>query len=340
MTTIGTTDAVRGGVAVVFPTTSPPGFDWLDDEVAFDPARHLRLEEPEDVVFLADLGYSEEDIAATATPVAASAPFRILSEEGAAVMLDTARRLEQFVTPAADRIERVVRGGCYRSRWLRDLCLSPDLADHLSAIYGIPVAPHAMPHHLGHLNYSPTSVGEAIDKWHHDTLPLDVVIPVTDPAAVAGGRFEWFRGTKAEAADLAAAGATPPRDRVVVPEFGGAGWGIALHGNMVVHRAAPLDAPCERISMVNGYVALDTSVPEQSRTADLIGVDDAHALYAEWTRFAAWRSSDRLRRLIDDVDWTDDPEQAAAELERAVDDVRRAVSEMRAGRVDAHHYGG
>ena len=52
------------------------------------------------------------------------------------------------------------------------------------------------------------------------------------------------------------------------------GYAIALHGDMVVHRAAPLVKLKERISMVNGYVALDTTVDEQSRTADLIIVDD------------------------------------------------------------------
>ncbi|MEM1332563.1 MAG: hypothetical protein AAGG08_03810 [Actinomycetota bacterium] len=326
-------------VAVPFPEVSPPGFEWLDDEVTFEADRHLALEAPAEIVMLADLGYDEDEIATKATPVAASSPFRVLSDERAAILLDTARRLEEFVRPASDRIERVVRGGCYRSRWLRDLCLSSEVSEHLSAIYGIPVAPHAMPHHLGHLNYSPTSIGTAIDKWHHDTLPLDIVIAVTDPALVDGGRFDWFRGTRHEAAELAAQGLTPPAERVVTPEFGGPGWGIALHGDMVVHRAAPLASMCERISMVNGYVALDTSRDEQSRTADLIGVDDDVALYSEWARFAAWRSADRLRSLIDEMSWTDDPEHAAAELDRAIEDARRAADEMRAGRVVTHHYG-
>ncbi len=326
--------------AVPFPDPSPPGYEWFEDEPDFDPERHLALETPDEIVLLADLGYDETEIAAKATPVAASAPFRVLSEEGAAVMLATARRLERFVMPAADRIERVVRGGCYRSRWLRDLCTSPDLTAHLSAIYGIDVAPHAMPLHLGHLNYAPTAVGTAIDKWHHDTLPLDIVVTATDPATVSGGRFQWFRGTKQEAAELAARGETPPPGRVVTPEFGGPGYGIALHGDMVVHRAAPLDEPGERISMVNGYVSLDTSTDEQSRSADLIGVDDPTVLYAEWARFAAWRSADRLRSLVEEPVWTDDPDAMADALDRAVADARRAAEEMRAGQVTTHHYGG
>ncbi len=328
-------------VAVPFPETLPPGYAWLDDEPVFDPDVHLALEEPAEIVMLADLGYTPAEIQAKATPVAASTPFRMLSEAGAAIMLEVSRRLEPFHMPAGDRIERVVRGGCYRSKFLRDLCLSPEVAQHLNKIYGIEVAPHPMPLHLGHLNYAPADkISDAIDKWHHDTLPLDYVMPVTDPAKVAGGRFEYFLGTKAEAAAMAEAGQTPPPERTVAPDFPGPGYAIALHGDMVVHRAAPLTAVCERTSMVNGYVALDTTGDEQSRTRDLIAIDDHQVLYAEWARFAAWRAKTRLAQLIDTIDFTDDREAVAAALDEAVADVARATAEMRGEATAAAHYGG
>ena len=328
------------GIAVPFPETLPAGYDWFDDEPVFDPARHLQLEDPTEILMLADLGYRAEEIAAKATPVAASSPFRLLSDEGAAIMLDVARRLRGFVTPAGDRIEQMTRGGCYRSRWLRDLSISQDVSDHLEKIYGIEIAPHPMPVHLGHLNFEPSCIETAIDKWHHDTLPLDYVMAVTDPAEVAGGRFEYFVGTRHEAAELAAAGKTPPPERTVAPEFPGPGHAIALHGDMVVHRAGPLTALTERISMVNGYVALDTSRDEQSRSADLIVVDDPEALYTEWAKFAAWRSQGRLERLIDELAFGVDPGAVAAELDAAVTEVTRAAAEMRAGAGQMKHYGG
>ncbi len=329
------------GIAVPFPATQPPGYEWLADEPVFDPARHLQLEEPDSIAMLADLGYTEAEIATKATPVAASSPFRMLSEEGSAIMLDLARRLRAFATPAGDRIESTTRGGCYRSRWLRDLCISQDVTAHLEAIYGIEIAPHAMPLHLGHLNYEPSRIDAAIDKWHHDTLPLDFVLTVTDPATVAGGRFEYFLGTKQEAAELAAAGRTPPPERTVAPDFPGPGYAIALHGDMVVHRAGPLSELTERISMVNGYVALDTSRDEQSRSADLIVVDDPNALYTEWAKFAAWRSHERLGALLDELDFDADPEAVAGRLESAIAEATSAVAEMRAGAPrEIAHYGG
>ncbi|MEM9204223.1 MAG: hypothetical protein AAGC53_21495 [Actinomycetota bacterium] len=328
------------GIAVPFPDTQPPGYDWFDDEPVFDPERHLQLEDPTDIVMLADLGYSDAEIATKATPVAASTPFRMLTDEGAAIMLDIARRLRAFAAPAGDRIEAVVRGGCYRSRWLRDLCVSEDVTAHLEKIYGVAIAPHAMPLHLGHMNYEPKRIDTSIDKWHHDTLPLDFVMTVTDPAQVAGGRFEYFVGTKQEAAELAADGKTPPPERTVEPDFPGPGYAIALHGDMVVHRAGPLSDLTERISMVNGYVALDTSRDEQSRSADLIVVDDPNALYTEWAKFAAWRSHERLGSLLDSLDFDPDPEAVASELEAAIAEVAQAVTEMRAGARTISHYGG
>ena len=325
-------------VAVPFPTAPPPGYEWLADEPTFDPDRHLALGPLPATRTLAEFGYEQAEIEPTATPIAVSDPFRVLSDEGAAVLLDTTRRLRAYARRAGNRIEQSVRGGCYRSRFLRDLCLSPEVSDMMSAIYGVPVAPHTMPLHLGHLNYEPSDLSEAVDKWHHDTIPLDYVMIVSDPTTLPGGRFEYFVGTRHEVAELAARGERPPADRVVAPDFPGPGYAIALHGNMVVHRGAPLTEPAERITMVNAYVAMDRSRDDQSRTRDLIGIDDDATLYAEWARHAAWRAEGRLAALVDEIGPGIGPDEAAARLEAAVEDVRRAIDEMRAGQREAEHY--
>jgi hypothetical protein len=130
-------------------------------------------------------------------------------------MQAVALRLQVFTRAAGERIERTVRGGCYRSRWLRDFCVSVDVTEHLAKIYAIPVAPHPMALHLGHMNFAPEAANEAVDKWHHDTLPLDYVMMVADPAQLDGGDFEYFVGTKAEVAALAERGERPTADRCV-----------------------------------------------------------------------------------------------------------------------------
>lgn len=321
-----------------FPTGQPPGYEWLPDEPIFDPDHHLALEEPAEVILLRDLGYDDDEIATKATPVAISSPFRVLSDEGAQVMHEVARRLGAYTARASTRIERSVRGGVYRSRWLRDLCRSSDVTEHLGKIYEVAVVPHPMGLHLGHLNFAPTDLAEAVDKWHHDTLPLDYVMAVTDLRATSGGQFEFFLGTKHEAAELRAAGRTPPPERVMAPGFPGPGAAVALHGDMVVHRGGPLTEPAERITMVNGYVTLDPPVDEQSRTVDLLDVDDPNVLFTEWARQAAWRARQRLAYLIDELPFTDDIDLVTAELRAAVADVERALSEMRAEARPAAHY--
>ena len=61
-------------------------------------------------------------------------------------------------------------------------------------------------------------------------------------------------------------------------------------------------------------------------------------LYAEWAKFAAWRSRGRLDRLIADLDFTDDVDAVTADLEAAIADVGQAVAEMRSGARPAAHY--
>ena len=48
----------------------PDGYTWIEGEPAFDPARHLQLEAPEQSWSLADLGYDETFVAKQASPTA------------------------------------------------------------------------------------------------------------------------------------------------------------------------------------------------------------------------------------------------------------------------------
>jgi len=324
--------------AVPFPELQPDGYTWFENEPTFDPAKHLALSMPEKIRYLEEFGYSSDEIKSKASPVAVSSPFRVLSEEGAQVLLDAARSLRQHAI-TCERIEHMVRGGCYRSRFLRDLCIDPSLTQLMCDIYETDVAPHTMPVHLGHMNFSPTDLSKAVDKWHHDTLPLDFVMMVTDPKSLDGGQFEYFVGTKAEMATLAEQGLTPPIERVEAPPFHGPGYAIALHGNMVVHRGAPLNTSGERISMVNGYVATNCALDDQHRHKDLTLVDDPVVLYAEWAKHSAWRAKERLDALVSSMAFSHDSDSIADELELAISDVTKTIAEMRdKNEHEMHHY--
>lgn len=331
---------VQSNPPIPFPSTLPEGYRYMEETVTYDAKKHLALQYPEQTWTLRDLGYSEEEVAVCPTPFAMSSVARLLSDEGAIALANTARALRRYAT-SCERIDNMVRGGAYLSRFLRDLCLCPKVTGFMSDIYGIAVAPHTMPLQLGHINFAPDDLSKAVDKWHHDTLALDYVMLASDPRTLSGGEFQYFLGTKREAAALAARKALIPADRTVSPVFPAAGCIVVMQGNMVVHRGAKLTAPGERITMVNGYVPLDAGIPDACSFPDLKRVDPHHVLFTEWARHKAWLSREKLNKLLHQLPFTDDKAEIIAALRAAIDDVETAIADIGdEGDGRMTHYGG
>lgn len=282
---------------LTFPETAPDGFPALDAEPEFVPSRHLALERPAEILSLRDLGYGHDDIASCPSDFGVTSPFRMLTEEGAAAMLEVARLLEPYCK-GNFRISRNVRGGVYQSKFLRDLCQSPDIARFISEVTGAPMLPHPMPHQLGHLNYAPETVGENVDKWHTDTLRVDYVMFVTDPKSVVGGEFQYFNGTRHEMEALRARGESIPEERIISPDLPSNGYAVLQQGNMVVHRARALGAPGERITMVSAYVPAEIGFPDFTRYDQLYMVDPKNASTAEYARQTAWMAEQMLKQQV------------------------------------------
>ena len=274
----------------------PHGVEPLATEPTFQPGRHLALEKPKEIISLTEFGYSAEEIAACPSDFAATDIFRILSDEGAACLYEVCKQLEAFTT-SNPRIQRNMRGGVYRSKFLRDLCLSPDITAFISEICGVELLPHTIPHQMGHLNYAPDKIGDNVDKWHVDTLRYDYVIFVTDPKKNQGGAFQYYRGTKQEVAALHIAGKPLDPAKVVSPTMPGPGYAIMQQGNMVVHQAKGLTAPGERITMVNGYIPKDPHFPDFTRYDQLRFADPEEVVTAEYSRHIAIQG----QRMLDDV---------------------------------------
>ncbi len=324
---------------LAFPQTMPAGYTALEDEPRFDPERHLQIEMPERVISLAEFGYSDDEITACPTPFGATSVFRLLSDEGAAALLEVAGKLEAFTTSNA-RIARNVRGGAYRSKFLRDLCLCPEITNAMSQIAGLPLLPHTLPHQLGHLNYNPKVVGENVDKWHVDTLRFDYVMFVTDPKSVEGGEFQYYLGTKEEASDRAKRGKPLDPDRIVSPDMPGPGYAVLQQGNMVVHRAKGLSAPGNRITMVNGYVPQDIRFPDFTRFDQLYMVDPPHCASTEFARHMAWMARERLDGDLATLPFTDDKERLAAQFDEMSALLADTAARLRAaGEVEVEHFG-
>ena len=324
---------------LTFPDDPPAGFEPLASEPAFDAVRHLQVERPEEVVPLSAFGYSEEEIAACPGAFGATSVFRVMSDEGAATLLEVCRALEAHVT-SNPRISRNVRGGTYRSRFLRDLCLSPELTEAMSEIAGIPLLPHTLPHQLGHLNYAPKEVGENVDKWHVDTLRIDFVLFVTDPVTLDGGEFEYYLGTKHEVAALKREGRPLDPARIVAPAMPGPGHAILQQGNMVVHRAKGLRSPGERITMVNGYVPRDVSFPDYTRFDQLCLVDPPHVAAAEYARHMAWMTRERAEARLAGIAFGAEAEELASGFDAMTEITEGAARALRAaGQGTVEHFG-
>ena len=321
-----------------FPDISPE-FEQIKDDPAFNPSTHLALETPEQILTLSDLGYGDELAGTTPTDIAATTCFRILSDEGVAAMYHVCKQLEAF-TKSNPRISRCTRGGVYQSQFLRDFCLSKEVADHLSGIMKTPLLPHAMPHQLGHLNYQPLKVGENIDKWHYDTLQVDYVMFVTDPNDVEGGEFQYFKGTREEMAALKTSGQPFPKDRIIAPDLPGAGYAVLIQGNYVVHQAKALLAPGERITLVNGYSYEDLEISDYTALDQLIYADPEKLSCAEYARNLALRCAQQLQPLVNTPDYSLEAAERIELLAQARNELDQAIQTLETYQSSAmRHFG-
>jgi len=313
---------------IEFPRDLPSGVDTLEDEPEFVPARHLQLEPSREVYKLDDFGYDSPTIAQCPSNIAVAGPFRLLSDEGASVMLDVARRLEVFKC-GSERIAAMVRYPAYRSRFIRDLARNLDVAAFVGEQLQAEIVPHSLTGlALAHLNYAPDELGEPVDHWHHDIVGIDYVMAASDPRKLDGGRFEFFTGTKDEAAVLKQEGFSLPEDRIVQVEYPGPGWAVVQQGNMVVHRASPLNTLSERTSFLVSYVAADIDLPEATVIRNYTTMDPDDIVYPEWARHKAWLARAKIDRLLEEIPFTGDRqtliaalENVRAELDVAIEDI-------------------
>ena len=314
-----------------FPSTRPIGYEHLRDEPVFDPKRHLALEPPSQVWSLGDFGYGKEEARGCASQVAIAGPMRVLSEEGAEAARTVAHALRGS-RQASDRTANYLAGGVYRSRFLHDLCNSPEICAFFSEVAGCEVLPHSMPSQQVYINYAPDDLSKAVDTWHTDSIGLDCVMLASDPASFSGGQFQFFRGTREEAASLLRVRSEDlttaivrdlPSERVIGVKFPAAGYAVFQQGAMVVHRATRLERRGERNTMVIGFVSRDVALPDPTRDS-IVGWEEP-GIIAEFARHKAWLSRTKLDSLVRQMDVNASTSDIRRMLEDAIADTRRAI---------------
>jgi len=317
-----------------FPDHLPDGYALIPETLIYDPSRHLQLEFPERSWTLEEFGYSDQEIASCASRVAVTSPFRILSDSGIRDLHQIASDLKPYCTNLSGaRVPYHLAGGVYKSKFLRDFCACPVVLEHMSKISGTPLVPHSMPSQQVYINYAPEDISKAVDAWHFDGIGFDYVLMMSDPATLKGGNFEYFQGTKYEIANMfnlkthaLRYGITSalPHHRVIKTKFPGAGYGIFQQGNMVVHRAAPLLAPGDRITIVPGMVSRDCPGVDPTAKHDMPAYNEP-GISAELARHSAWIAQAKLQRFIEGVSLSADAAVNTADLQRAIADVADTI---------------
>jgi len=311
-----------------FPNERPPSYIKLENEPVFDAKKHLALGQAETCLSLEQLGYTKDEIANCPTSFGLTTAFRILSPEGVKVMRDTCKAMYDnrnvSVGTGINRLGSYVRGAGYRSKFIKDFCESPELAEHLSKMAGVSLARHSVPAVACGVNYAPKDIRKAVDSWHVDSVAFDVVMMVSDPHMLEGGEFQYFHGTKMEGQKLLGIEGEEgvdtelPLERVVTIPFPDAGYGFMQHGNMIFHRACRLKKKAERITMIPSFVVTPAEANDATNSVNMASWDDP-GLSAELTRHEAWRASARLHSLIDSVSLHDDNESLTTQIDTALE---------------------
>ncbi len=314
-------------------------FQKLSSEPEFCEEKHLQLEAPKETWTLTDFGYSKELQEKSAFEFTICSPFRMLSKEGLAACREVVFQLEKEER-SSERMGRFIRGGVYRSKFLRDLSQSQLVNNFISELVGKKVLPHSMPLYQAHINLLPKDRKVDIDKWHTDTVCLDYVLMLTNPKSIKGGSFQFFRCTKEKAAQELLEN-PQTSNYVTTVEFPEAGFALLQQGNLVVHRPQNVEEGEERISLVNSFISCDPKFNDVSRLNDCKPVDPAEVLYTEWARHKAYQSQIKLKHLIDTLAFTTDKNHLCKELRLAIRDVEIAIQEIQdetSGRLV--HFGG
>jgi hypothetical protein len=260
--------------------------------------------------------------------VGITSPFRILSDEGVEILQAICRELE-LSAGSDNRIAKRSRGGVYRSDFLRGLASDPELLDFLRRLAEAPLEPHPLAHHAIHINFAPDDLSRHVDQWHSDAVSFDFVLMASDPGGLRGGRFEWYAGPVEEGAELLLAKQPLPPEKVRPVEFPAAGWAVLQQGHRILHRAARLLEPGERITLVASFWTPHPELADPADLPSLRGADGNDIAVVEWSRYQALVAARRLERFAaEQARFGRSRDELAADLRAAIASAEDAVVQL------------
>jgi hypothetical protein len=302
----------------------PAGYELTESDVAWEP-RYLELVAPSTIRTLVDFGYLDDDLALS--PVAITAPFRVLSDEGAATAQRIAGELAQHAR--GDARSKRLRGCTYRSEFFAGMYSDPRLIAFLAALARADLREHPIGHHRVQLNFAPEELAKDVDVWHYDVVSFDFVMLLTDPSAMQGGNTEFFEGTVEEGMRILGEAGALPASRVGRVDYPGPGWAFLQQGHRVLHRAGRLEAPYPRISLVASYYCADRRFREPTILPPLRVADGREIALIEWAGYAAFRTVERLQDfLATQPDFAMSLDELKRRLAECLSEAERAIEEI------------
>lgn len=235
--------------------------------------------------------------------MAMTSPVRVLSEEGVGAIREVVEALKSSADyrPGPSTHDSIFNVSC-RSRFVRDLSLNEDIVWFFAELFCTPLIPHTMLHLQTQMNLSGTRLEKKGHGWHNDIAAFSYVLMIHNPAELDGGDFEYFHGTREEAAERLDLHSELPARLVLKPDYPGPGYACFMQGSAITHRAGPLKGRGFRCTLVNAFCAANLDVTDANRIhfVDDYLHDPQYARYKamDWARHKAWRSREKLDRLL------------------------------------------
>jgi len=248
-------------------------------------------------------------------------PFKVLSEEAQKVIkklvaVDGAKHAQ-----SDNRMPLFLRNLAFRSKFIRDLNHCSVLLAFISNLVGEQMIPHSMPCNYAHTNFGIVGANKKVDQWHVDSVPLVLILLLTDLTNAVGGELQIVTKPKE-----IALGILKKSDRDKNIQNVGLqvmGDGVIMQGSEIFHCVTPVvSAPDTRITLVNSYMQANPFAIDTTKYATFKGDKTAAAEYA---RHKAWRAKEQLDTLIKDLDLNANKTTIVVLLQNAINELQTAV---------------
>lgn len=333
----------------IFPATLPPYYKLVEERGSW-PSGAITAETPRALARMSELGYETSTSIAQLSDVLISDPVAIVGAEEASILFESVRRLRELDSGEPANVPcRVIRGAAYRSAVIRAFCLDSRLAEFVGRAVGREVVATALVHQLGITNYTElaSTGGNLVDigGWHIDQNAYVIVMSLGGMDGTNQGHLEYFEGTREEGLTRILAGQDIPQDKIRKIRLPGPGWGVVMHGSMVLHRAGPATGPLQRVSMVTAFEPRDVAIPDQNLTCFVAASDEPNlveqrerrARAAEYARHKAWRARGHLDDFLSRDLWELSQDEIIGQLTSCARDIVEYVGLIRRGDVSAAH---